>query len=325
MGEITILTEFARDTMQGLASSPKHLSSKYFYDKRGSKIFQDIMHMPEYYLTDAELDIFETHKQAIFESFSVHQSPFELIELGAGDGLKTKILLTHFLNQKAQFKYTPIDISKESLLNLVSEIKNDLPELEVEGKTGDYFHLIEEMNRFSDTKKVILFLGSNIGNYTEVESLRFLNKLRSGMHPEDLLLIGFDLKKEAGIILKAYDDQYGHTAAFNLNHLRRINEELHADFELKQFNHQETYDPKTGTAKSWLVSLKKQDIYIQKLDKTFSFNQGESILMEISQKYDLEMIKPFADKSGFEIVRNYYDRRHWFVDSLWKLKSHNTG
>ena len=320
METLTILTEFAKDTLEGLSASPKYLFSKYFYDTKGSRIFQNIMQMPEYYLTDCEQEIFETEKQEIFEAFTEKNTQYNLIELGAGDGLKTKILLSHFHDQNAFFEYTPIDISEDAVKNLVLDLEQGLPGIKIYGKVGDYFRLMEEINRYDHTKKILLFLGSNIGNFNEGETLNFLNKLKSVMHSRDLLFIGFDLKKDPDIILKAYNDPHGHTAAFNLNLLQRINNELNANFILHNFNHHEVYDPQSGTAKSKLISLKKQEVEIYDLNKTISFEKGESIFMEISQKYDMEMIMYFADKSGFEIVRNFYDKRQYFVNSLWKLK-----
>lgn len=320
MEQIKILSSFAKDILDGLSAKEKYLSSKYFYDKRGSRIFQDIMQMPEYYLTDCELEIFENNKQEIYEAFSEEDTSFELIELGAGDGLKTKVLLSHFLDQKVSFEFIPIDISEAAITNLLAEIERELPGLKIEGKVGDYFQLIEEINRYDLTKKIILFLGSNIGNFNEGETMSFLNTIKSVMHSRDMLFIGFDLKKDADIILKAYNDPHGHTAAFNLNLLQRINRELIANFELQNFRHHEEYDPQSGTAKSNLISLKKHDVEIQGINKTISFEKGEPIFMEISQKYDLDMIQDMADHAGFQIVTNFYDHNHFFANSLWRLK-----
>lgn len=320
MEQVATLTAFAEDTLEGLSASPKYLSSKYFYDTKGSRIFQDIMQMPEYYLTDCELEIFETKKQEIFEAFAEQDAQYNLIELGAGDGLKTKVLLSHLHDQNAFFEYTPIDISEDVVKNLVRDLEREIPDIKINGKVGDYFSLMEEISRYNHTKKIILFLGSNIGNFNENQSLSFLNRLKSVMQSGDLLFIGFDLKKDPDIILKAYNDPHGHTAAFNLNLLLRINDELNANFILNNFIHIEVYDPKSGTAKSKLTSLKKQEVIIHDLNNTISFEQGESIFMEMSQKYDMEMIMGLANKSGFEIVRNLYDKRQYFVNSLWKLK-----
>ncbi len=171
MEQITIISTFAKDILDGLTASEKYLSSKYFYDKRGSRIFQDIMQMPEYYLTDCELEIFENNKQEIYEAVSEEDESYEVIELGAGDGLKTKVLLSHFLDQKVPFEFIPIDISEAAITNLVIEIERELPGLKTEGKVGDYFQLIEDINRYDLTKKIILFLGSNIGNFNERETV----------------------------------------------------------------------------------------------------------------------------------------------------------
>ena len=320
MEQVATLTEFAKDTLKGLSANSKHLSSKYFYDSKGSSIFQDIMQMPEYYLTDCELEILETNKQELLEIFTERNNQCNLIELGAGDGLKTKVLLSHLLNKKANFEYTPIDISEQAINNLVQDLERKIPGIKINGKVGDYFHLIEKISQYNHSKKILLFLGSNIGNFNENQSLSFLNKLNSQMQSTDLLFIGFDLKKDPGIILKAYNDPHGHTAVFNLNLLQRINDELNADFNLNNFSHNEVYDPESGIAKSKLISLKKQEVVIHDLNKTISFEQGESIFMEMSQKYDLEMIMDLANKSGFKIVRNLYDKRQYFVNSLWKLK-----
>lgn len=314
------LRQFAKDILEGLSAFPKYLSSKYFYDDEGSRIFQDIMRMPEYYLTDCELEIFETQKQDIYESFKTNGSRFELVELGAGDGLKTKVLLSHFVEQNANFEYMPIDISNEVVVHLVRDLQQELPKLKTNGKVGDYFKLIEEINQTDNTPKVLLFLGSNIGNFSEEKALEFLQHLKTEMHSGDMLFIGFDLKKDENIILKAYNDPHGHTAAFNLNLLHRINKELHADFSLNDFQHIETYNPKTGTAKSHLISLKKQEVFIRNLSRGISFEKGEPIYMEMSQKYDEKMIAEFAEKSGFELVRNFYDKRLFYTNSLWKLK-----
>ncbi|MCK5856427.1 MAG: L-histidine N(alpha)-methyltransferase [Bacteroidales bacterium] len=312
--------EFAQDVESGLSAKNKYLSSKYFYDDEGSRIFQDIMQMPEYYLTDCELEIFQEQKQSIYESFTRGKSKFELIELGAGDGLKTKVLLSYFLVQDCEFEYAPIDISEEAIVNLLSSVKEDFPLLNVNGRVGDYFVLLDDINRNCFTQKVLLFLGSNIGNFQEEEALFFLRKLHNVMHKDDLLLIGFDLKKEAHIILDAYNDSHGHTAKFNLNLLKRINRELGADFDIAEFKHRETYNSESGLAKSELVSLSRQEVKVKALNKMFYFEKEESIFMEVSQKYDAEYIMYLANQSGFEIVQNFSDKRQYFTNSLWQIK-----
>ena len=324
MDAVLIDSEFAQDIERGLLSLPKQLQSKYFYDDIGSRIFQDIMRMPEYYLTDCELEIFQKQKQSIYQSFTKSGAQFNLIELGAGDGLKTKVLLSYFLSKNGNFEYIPIDISGDAVRNLVRSLETEFSELKTNGQIGDYFHLLEKMNHFGDAKKIILFLGSNIGNFKEDEALLFFDKLRNVMQGKDQLFIGFDLKKEAQVILDAYNDPHGHTANFNLNLLQRINNELGADFDKTAFRHQETYNPQTGTAKSELISLSNQKVGIVALGQEISFKKGEAIFMEISQKYDMDMIEQLAKKSGFEVVENFYDSRNYFVNSLWRIKVGNT-
>ena len=321
MTQTTIsLTEFAVDCQLGLTSNPKFLSSKYFYDDKGSQIFQQIMDMPEYYLTNCELEIFKTQKEDILAAFTSKDKSFELIELGAGDGMKTKILLSHFKNRQAEFTYIPIDISKKAMDDLTETIKKELPGIEVRGEIGDYFHCLDQIQLNGSTRKIILFLGSNIGNMNKKESVSFLKKLRLFMNPSDLLFIGFDLKKDPELILKAYSDPNGHTAAFNLNLLVRMNKELNANFNLNIFKHLETYNPISGTAKSYLVSLRRQQVRIATLDLDISFDEDEAILTEISQKYDLAMISQLATEAGFSIMTNLYDQQQFFTNSLWKLK-----
>ena len=193
--------------------------------------------------------------------------------------------------------------------------------MKVSGQIGDYFQLLEEMSRKNCVRKVLMFLGSNIGNMDHEQSHNFLGKLHAVMHRNDLLLIGFDLKKDPDIIKKAYNDPHGITAAFNLNLLQRINNELQADFNLSQFRHKEFYDPLTGAAKSYLISLSEQKVHVVALGKIFDFQKDECIYMEMSQKYDLEMIQELAENSGFEIVRNFTDNRQFFADSIWEPKN----
>lgn len=313
--------EFLHDTLKGLSSNPKYLSSKYFYDERGSKIFQDIMRMPEYYLTDCELEIFKTQQQKIFNDFTNGPDGFDVLELGAGDGMKTKVLLKHFVNQKANFTYSPIDISSTVISELIKDIKIEIPDLHVEGLKGDYFKMISSFKDKVSKRKIILFLGSNIGNFSLEDSVGFLIKLRKSMNKNDLLFIGFDLKKENSLILDAYNDASGHTAAFNLNLLYRINTELDSNFDLDNFYHEEVYDAESGKAESFLISKIEQTASIKKLNKTFFFAKGEKIFTEMSQKFDINMIEELAEKSGFKIVRNYFDKRQYFMNSLWRLKS----
>jgi L-histidine Nalpha-methyltransferase len=165
----------------------------------------------------------------------------------------------------------------------------------------------------------LLFLGSNIGNFSREQALNFFRRLRHVMNPDDLLFIGFDLQKDPHVILRAYDDAQGVTADFNLNLLRRINRELGANFDLEKFSHYATYRPVECAARSFLISRATQEVFVEALQQTFHFRQWEAIFMEISQKYSVEMIADLAQASGFQVVHNFFDRQHYFTDSLWKI------
>ncbi|MDZ7722534.1 MAG: L-histidine N(alpha)-methyltransferase [candidate division KSB1 bacterium] len=309
---------FERDILAGLSSSPKYLFSKYLYDTAGSRIFQDIMSMPEYYLTDCEFEILVAHKKRIESLFFENGNEIDLIELGAGDGAKTRILLEYFLSKNKQFKYIPVDISKNAVLELVEQLNHDFESLVVDGKIGDYFEEIHKLNKYDHHPKVLLFLGSNIGNYEPRQVQHFFEQLASVMGPQDRLFIGFDLKKDPFAIFNAYNDPHGHTKRFNLNLLNHINRVMDADFDISAFQHYESYDPQSGLAKSYLISALEQKVTLKKLDRTINFAHWEPILVEISQKYDVPMIKEMAAQNGFRIIENFSDSRQYFINSLWQ-------
>jgi dimethylhistidine N-methyltransferase len=306
--------QFLSDVIEGLSRTPKKLSSKYFYDARGDELFQNIMAMPEYYLTRCEYEIFETHKQTLLERIGT--APFDLVELGAGDGTKTKVLLHYFLQQGVDFQYFPIDISENVLLNLQQDLQIELPHLRVKTLAGDYFETLEHWTATTGVRKVMLFIGANIGNLTRAQATEFLQHLHRDMSPGDLLLIGFDLKKDPQVILDAYNDPTGITAAFNLNLLHRINRELGADFEVNAFRHWETYNPATGETKSYLVSLQKQAVYLQ--NQIFYFDAWEAVDVELSLKYSRTDIENLAQATGFQVVQHFSDSKSYFVDTLWR-------
>lgn len=310
---------FAEDVLKGLSSEPKFLSSKYFYDDEGSRLFRQIMDLPEYYLTRSEFEIFSTKTKEIFDAFTRNSKEFDLIELGAGDGTKTAVLIDYFLSQNADFTYSPIDISQEAIDLLTAKFKTEFPNLKMSAKTGDYFRILETLKGESARPKILMFLGSNIGNFSREDSIAFFKHLQRVMNEGDLLFVGFDLQKDPRVILAAYDDAQGVTAEFNLNLLRRINRELGANFDLKKFAHYAVYRPTECAARSFLISREEQEVLIGAIGKTFRFKAWEPIFMEISQKYNLEMIEDLANTSGFEVSENFFDERKYFVDSLWKV------
>ena len=214
-------SDFAKAVYQGLTANPKKLPSRYIYDEKGDALFQQIMKLPEYYLTNCEKQILEDHKEKICSYFCQDNLPFKLVELGAGDGTKTEILLRNLIEQGASFRYMPVDISRSALRGLEHRLSRELPELQIQPWEGTYFDMLRQIEEFSDARKVILFLGSNLGNMLHPQARSFLSELAAAMTFADFLFIGFDQKKHPQKVLDAYNDPGGVTEAFNKNLLQR--------------------------------------------------------------------------------------------------------
>lgn len=311
-------TTFKKEVFEGLNSYPKHLSSKYFYDKKGDKLFQEIMAMPEYYLTGCEFQIISSHTETIGELFRDRDNGLDLIELGAGDGKKTKVLLKYMAENNFNFVYKPIDISENAVELLSNSLAKEMPTLNVDAEVGEYFEVLERLKGFNKRKKVIMVLGSNIGNLKHPKAIEFLTKLKDAMLPEDLLFIGFDQKKDPQIILDAYNDKTGITEAFNKNILTRINRELGGNFEYEKFKHWEIYDPETGTAKSFLVATAPMQVTIETINLTVNFDQWETIHTEISQKYDDKIMSWLAEEAGLEIETSFTDEKEYYKNYVFR-------
>lgn len=312
------LTQFAEDVLTGLSSTPKHLSSRYFYDDEGSRLFQRIMALPEYYLTRAECKIFREQKAAICEAFIGGRDGIDIIELGAGDGAKTAVLIERFVDMGADITYLPIDISQKANDVLKKRFLENFPLLRIAPQTGDYLKVLEGLRSVGSRRKVIMFLGSNIGNFQYEVAVEFFKRLRGVMNADDRLFIGFDLQKDPRVIIAAYDDPQGVTAAFNLNLLSRINRELGANFDLSKFSHYAQYWPVECAACSFLISRERQTVRISALERSFDFEQWEAIFMEISQKYTRSMIQDLAEKGGFEIETEFVNSEDLYIDSMWR-------
>lgn len=311
--------EFASDVLEGLTAPHKHLSSKYFYNHRGDELFQQIMELDEYYLTRSEYEILETYQKEIHK-LCVDGGKFRLIELGAGDGLKTKILLRYFLSQGSQFEYIPVDISSNVLKSLEASLKDEFPTLNISPICGDYFKVLGDLKEDHVEKSVVLFLGSNIGNFSEVDRNSFLSSMAANLKKEDVVLIGFDLKKDPQIIRDAYDDKKGVTREFNLNVLQRMNDELGANFDLNKFIHYPTYNPVSGKAESHLLSTVKQTIVFSKMNATIEFEEWEPIHLEISRKFSPKELREMANKHTLKTVSHLLDKGRNFIDVLWQLQ-----
>jgi L-histidine N-alpha-methyltransferase len=309
-------TQFYKDVMAGLTAEPKHLDSKYFYDAQGDKLFQDLMNCEEYYPTNCELEIFTQKTAELAQSSIAGGDAFDLIELGAGDATKSSHLLRYLIEQKADFTYLPIDISGNVISYLNITLPVTLPGLKITGLQGEYFQMLTKAAAISDKRKVVMFLGSNIGNMPVEEAKEFCRVLRQHLSPGDMVLIGVDLKKNPKTVLAAYNDKEGITRRFNLNLLERINRELNADFDVSQFDHYPTYNPETGACKSYLISLQNQQVKINGTE-SISFAKDEYIDMEISQKFTLQQVDSMATSTGFKPLTQLLDSKGWFVDAVW--------
>ncbi|HEY0898819.1 MAG TPA: L-histidine N(alpha)-methyltransferase [Sphingobacteriaceae bacterium] len=311
------MNQFLQDVLTGLNATPKYLHSKYLYDGQGDILFEEIMHSQEYYVTDCEMEIFQTQCERLCEYIKSFFNGFDVIELGAGDGIKSYHLLKCLQTQNTDFTYYPIDISTQMIGHLEETLPEKIPGLKVNGLNGDYFDMLEEATRLSDKPKVVLFLGANIGNMPPPEAEQFCRKLHSLLQKGDLVLMGFDLQKNPWVIFNAYNDHGGITREFNLNLLRRINTELGADFDLDHFEHYENYDPETGACKSYIISLKEQVVHIDK--KPIKFKENEYVFTETSQKYRLDETDELAVKTGFKPLDHLFDSKKWFTDVLWEV------
>lgn len=313
-----IPVSFKEDVLFGLGAIRKHLQAKYFYDSRGDYLFQQIMHCPEYYLTDCELEILSQQTTGIIDTCSQQINSFDIVELGPGDAFKSIFLLKQLVRQQASFTYIPIDISAHVINTLAEKLPSDIKGIKVNGLTGEYLKMLAQTkeNKCASKNKLVLFLGSSLGNMSFDEGIIFLKKLKAMLQPGDLLLMGLDLVKQPEIILEAYNDKAGYTKSFNLNLLSRINKELEGNFKLERFAHFPVFDIQSKACKSYLISLMKQEVTVA--GRIFSFEEQETIFMEISQKYDSESIRQMLEQTGFSLVHNFYDTKNWFVDTLWK-------
>jgi len=309
-------SKFYEDLICGLSSTPKFLSSMYFYDAIGDKLFQDLMNCEEYYPTNCETEIFSEKTAEICDALIGEGDAFDLIELGAGDATKSAYLLKYLMENGADFSYLPIDISSNVISYLNITLPVTLPGLQMTGLNGEYFDMLTKAASISSKRKVVMFLGSNIGNMPVDVAEQFCTNVRNHLSPGDMVLIGVDLKKNPATVLAAYNDKEGITKRFNLNLLERANRELNADFDISKFEHYPTYDPETGACKSYLVSTIDQDVSINGAE-TIHFEKDEYIFMEISQKFTVEQIDEMAVKASFKPVGNFFDSKKWFTDAIW--------
>lgn len=305
---------FADDVCAGLTRQPKTLPPKYFYDALGSQLFEAICLLPEYYLTRAETEIFECYAAEIIQQLP---SPMGVVELGSGSSIKTRLLIEAILANQEELHYQPMDISA-SILELSAEaLLGNFDRLRVTGHVGDYTRGLETIERQEGERLLALFLGSNIGNYTLAEARALLKTIRKALRIGDGLLLGADLKKSVELLIPAYADALGVTAAFNLNLLVRINRELGADFDLTKFQHQARYNEDCGRVEAHLVSRIAQTVQLRELGLKIEFQRGETIHTENSYKYDLPQLAALAEEAGFKPAKTWFDSERRFSCNFW--------
>jgi L-histidine Nalpha-methyltransferase len=293
------------EILAGLSAKQKTLSPKFFYDERGSSLFDEITRLPEYYLTETELAIMRRHVAEIAELVGPQAS---LIEFGSGSSTKTRILLEHLDRLAA---YVPVDISREHLLAAAAGVAADFPHLEVLPVAADFTKPFElPTPRVMPLRNIVYFPGSTIGNFTPAAALDLLRVMHHEAAEDGALLIGVDLKKDKAILERAYNDREGVTAEFNLNMLRRLNREFEADFDLDAFEHRAIYNQELGRIEMHLVSLREQSVSLG--GETFYFDAGETIRTEYSHKYTLEEFGAMAGRAGFEVAEVWTDDRNLF-------------
>jgi len=309
---------FASDVRAGLTRTAKALPPKYFYDELGSRLFEAICFLPEYYLTRAESEILRTSSAEIVTSV---EGPVRLLELGSGSAEKTRFLIEALLTKQPQLHYVPVDISDSSLELASQRLLRLYPGLRITAFAADYFTALQALAKRVPAdphcRTVAVFLGSNIGNFGRDESREFLHAVRKLLHPKDVLLLGADLKKSTDILIPAYDDTLGVTAAFNLNLLARINRELDGNFDVKKFRHSATYNDELGRIEIHLVSLERQVVSIRAIDCEVVFEKGESIRTENSYKFDCDQLSVLARDTGFSLARTWFDRSHLFSFNMF--------
>lgn len=309
---------FALDVLVGLSEQQKSISSKYMYDDEGSRLFDKITRLSEYYPTMCEIENLNKHRGEIANHTG--NKPFNLVEFGPGNGRKTSILIEYFLAQNLDFRYVPIDISDGAMNELTKEMKSSFPALELEGLVSDYFSGIKWLNRRYERRNLILFLGSNIGNFSHGRARFFLRNLWNCLNDGDIVMIGFDLKKDIELLIKAYNDEKGVTRDFNLNLLKRINRELGGQFDTGTFHHAGLYNVFRGAMESYLISTREQDVFIEEIGRSFHFRPWEPIHTEYSYKYLESDIDSLARETGFIVREHLYDPKRYFIDSIWEVK-----
>jgi L-histidine Nalpha-methyltransferase len=306
--ELVPLPDYVAEVVHGLSSRPKTLPCKLFYDARGSALFEEITRLPEYYPTRVELEILKNNSREIARATG---SPISIIELGAGTATKTGTLLRAFSPRQMRVKYFPVDISPAALAEAKKKIREACPVALVRPVVADFsngFHFLKSI----PGRKLVLYLGSSIGNFDWNDATGMLRKVHEQLLPGDALLLGTDMVKSPEILVPAYDDAQGVTSEFDKNILVRLNRELDGDFDLPSFRHIAEWNPTRSRMEIYLESLRPQVVTLRMAGMKVKFDVGERIHTENSYKYTLQMVESMLCVSGFKLERSWFDRRVWF-------------
>lgn len=320
--------EFAKDVEKGLNDKQKHISPKFFYDKKGSRLFEEICTQPEYYLNRIESQILNNSVDEILKIIGGQE--ISVIELGNGNSLKTRILLGPFLTKLKIVTYFPIDVSLKMLKKSIKDLFREYANLQIYGICSDYVSGLVKINAFMKlkreipNKKFIIFLGSSIGNFDPKDAIDFLHSIARYVLKEDLLLIGIDLEKDKSILDRAYNDKNGITAKFNFNVLARINRELEGEFNISNFEHRSFYNIHKHRIEMHLESKLDQQVRIGAIGKMFYFKKGETIHTENSYKYSLRRLDKLVKKAGLQVIRDFTDPEEQYTLLLLKKVSNAT-
>ncbi|HZC44645.1 MAG TPA: L-histidine N(alpha)-methyltransferase [Acidobacteriaceae bacterium] len=309
----------ARAAMEGLSTKQKFLPSWLFYDTAGSRLFEEITRLPEYYLTSLEQSIFSRHAADMVAAAagSVEQ-PLSVVELGAGSATKTMTLLRAVVARQGDTLYLPVDVSEAALELASKNIHDALPLIEVQPICSEFTHE-KDLELPSSGRRLALYIGSSIGNFDPDDAVDLLGWLRTQLQPGDALLLGTDMAKDVVPLLAAYNDRAGVTAEFNKNILARLNRELGANFELDAFEHRAIWNASASRIEMHLDSKCNQIVHVELLHRNFGFKRGESIHTENSYKFSPEQVEEMLEKSGYILERSWYDDRQWFGVHLARI------
>jgi dimethylhistidine N-methyltransferase len=306
-------TTLGSEVYRGLTARPKTLSPWLFYDREGSRLFEEITELDEYYVTRTERGIFETYADEIVASAAGDQS-LTVLELGAGTATKTGILLAAAVRRQGSVVYNAIDVSESALAAAKANIEEHVAGVRVVTRTADYTEGLGAVETLGEkpTRKLVLYIGSSIGNFDAPDAMELLRGVRSQLMPGDRLLLGVDMVKDLPTLLAAYDDAKGVTAAFNRNVLARINRELGADFHPQCFRHKVRWNGELSRIEMHLESLIRQTVHITALGMDVSLRRGETIHTENSYKFTQERIAQMLTRTGFQVDARWTDAKKWF-------------